>query len=166
MTKNEKIEKAVSAAKEAQVRDDICARSVLVGLKTVFDRIPEEMITATMSLAGGTGGASGSCGAYCCGLMAVGLYYNAPLEEERVNPEKKQIGSSKFNEYRERFKKEMGTVLCPEIHEKVFGRRYVLYDPVQHEEFLSMPGHQVKCAEVVGLAAKIAAEMILEGEAD
>ncbi len=164
MTKSEKIEKAVKAAKEAQIQDDICARSVLVGLKTVFEKIPEEMVTAAMSLAGGTGSASGSCGAYCCGLLAVGLHYNAPVEAERANPELKQIGASKFNEYRNRFYKEMGTIMCPEIHEKVFGRQYLLYDPQQHEEFLSMPGHNVKCAEVVGLAARIAAEMILEGE--
>ena len=166
MTKAEKIQQVVKVAKEAQINDDICARSVLVGLKTVFDEIPEEMITATMSLAGGTGGASGSCGAYCCGLMAVGLHYNAPLEAERANPALQQIGALKFTEYRERFMKEMGTVLCPDIQEKIFGRKYLLYDPEQHEEFLAMPGHNVKCAQVVGTATRIAAEMILEGEED
>ena len=166
MTKNEKIEKAVQAAKDAQINDDICARSVLVGLKTVFDKIPEEMVTAAMSLAGGTGSASGSCGAYCCGLMAVGLYYNAPVAEERANPELKKIGSAKFTEYRDRFYKEMGTIMCPDIHEKVFGRRFKLYEEADHEAFLSLPGHNVKCAEVVGVAARIAAEMILEKEED
>ena len=75
MTKTDFVEKAVKAAKEAQIRDDICARSTLVGLKEIFDEIPEEMITAALSLAGGTGGASGSCGAYCCGLLAVGAAF-------------------------------------------------------------------------------------------
>lgn len=164
MDKQSKIGHAVETAKAAQIRDDICARSVLVGLKEIFDDIPDEMITAALSLAGGTGGASGSCGAYCCGLLAVGLRYNAPLEEELINPAVKQRGAEKFSEYRDRFKKEMGTVLCPELHQKIFGRSYILYDPVQHEEFLSMPGHNVKCAEVVGVAARIAAEMILADE--
>lgn len=164
MKKSEKIEKAVCAAKEAQIKDDICARSVLVGLNTVFDKIPEEMITASMSLAGGTGSASGSCGAYCSGLMAIGLYFNAPLLEERNNPELKIVGAAKFNEYRNRFHEEMGTVMCPDIHEKIFGRRFKLYDKSDHEDFLALPGHNVKCAEVVGVAAKIAAEMILDRE--
>ncbi len=163
MTKSEMIEKAVQEAKNAQIQDDICARSVLVGLSKVFDKIPEDMVTASMSLAGGTGSASGSCGAYCSGLLAVGLYYNATVEQERANPELKQIGGSKFHEYRQRFVKEMGTVMCPEIHEKVLGRTYRLDDDAEHEAFLSLPGHEVKCAEVVGVAARIAAEMILEG---
>jgi C_GCAxxG_C_C family probable redox protein len=166
MDKQQKIDRAVEAAKAAQIRDDICARSVLVGLKEIYDDIPEEMITAALSLAGGTGGASASCGAYCCGLLAVGLKYNAPLAEELQNPAVKQRGAAKFSEYRDRFMKEMGTVMCPEIHKKLFGRSYTLYDPVEHEEFLTMPGHQVKCAEAVGMAARIAAEMILADEVD
>ena len=157
--------RAVAAAKAAIIRDDICARSVLVGLKEIFDEIPEEMITATLSLAGGTGSASGSCGAYCCGLMAVGLKYNAPLSEELKNPALKQRDAAKFSEYRDRFLKEMGTIMCPDLQEKVFGRAYNLIDPKDHEAFLTTPGHEEKCAEVVGVATRIAAEMILEGEA-
>ncbi len=65
MNKQEKIDCAVEAAKAASIRDDICARSILVRPKDINDDIPEEMITATLSLAGGTGSASGSCGAYC-----------------------------------------------------------------------------------------------------
>lgn len=164
MNKQEKINRAVEAAKAAIIRDDICARSVLIGLKEVYDEIPEEMITATLSLAGGTGSASGSCGAYCCGLMAVGLKYNAPLKEELANPELKQRGAAKFSEYRDRFLEEMGTIMCPQLHKNIFGRSYNLVDPKDHEEFLAMPGHQEKCAEVVGAATRIAAEMIFEDE--
>lgn len=161
MDKQYKIDHAVSAAKAAQIRDDICSRSVLAGLQEIYDDIPDEMVTASLSLAGGTGGASGSCGAYCSGLLAVGLRFNAPLDDELKNPAVKQIGAAKFSEYRDRFMKEMGTILCPELHQKIFGRSYMLYDPVEHEAFLTMPGHQEKCAEVVGVATRIAAEMIL-----
>jgi C_GCAxxG_C_C family probable redox protein len=163
LDKQTKIESAVSAAKAATIRDDICARSVLVGLKEILD-IPEEMITASLSLAGGTGSASGSCGAYCCGLLAVGLKYNAPLADELKNPALKANGAQKFREYRDRFMKEMGSVMCPECQKKVFGRAYDLIDTKEHEEFLSVPGHQVKCAEVVAVATRIAAEMILQDE--
>ncbi|NLA85723.1 MAG: hypothetical protein GXY05_03065 [Clostridiales bacterium] len=164
MNKQQKIDHAVAVAKHAIIRDDICARSVLVGLKEIFDDIPEEMITASLSLAGGTGGASGSCGAYCCGLLAVGLKYNAPLEEELKNPALKQKSAAKFSEYRDRFMKEMGTVMCPDIHKKLFGRSYTLYDQKEHDEFLAIPGHQEKCAEAVVAATRLAAEMILADE--
>lgn len=164
MDKQYKVDHAVSTAKAAMLRDDICSRSVLVGLKEIYDDIPDEMITASLSLAGGTGSASGSCGAYCCGLLAVGLKYNAPLEEELHNPAVKQRGAQKFTEYRDRFLKEMGTIQCPELHNKFFGRSYNLIDPAEQLEFLTLPGHQEKCAEAVGVATRIAAEMILEDE--
>ncbi len=164
MDKQHKIDHAVQKAREAIIRDDICARSVLIGLQEIYDEIPDEMVTASLSLAGGTGSASGSCGAYCCGLLAVGLKYNAPLEEELRNPAVKQRGAAKYREYRDRFMKEMGTVLCPKIQEKLFGRAYDLIDNEDHEAFLSVPGHQEKCAEAVAAATRIAAEMILEDE--
>ena len=163
MTKAEKVKLAAETARNAQIRADICARSVLVGLKEIMD-IPEEMITASMSLAGGGGGASGSCGAYCCGLLGVGLKYNVPLEEELKDQSLQEIGAAKFNEYRDRFLAEMGTVLCPELHKKVFGRSYVFTDPAQAEEFMNLEGHEVKCGDVVYVATRIAAEMILADE--
>lgn len=164
MTKQEKIDAAVAAAIEAQLRDDVCARSALYGLSTVFDFIPQEMIKATASLAGGCGSASGSCGAYCSGLMAVGLQRNSTIEEELENPEAFGKTAAAFSEYRDRFKAVYGTILCPEIHEQLFGRSYTLYDPVEVEEFLNLPGHVEKCAEVVAAATRIAAEMLTEGE--
>jgi hypothetical protein len=160
MTKQQKIDLAAETARQAQIRDDVCSRSVLIGLKTIMD-IPDEMINASFSLCGGNGAASGSCGAYCCGLLGVGLKYNAPLEEELKNPDLQGVGAAKFVEYRDRFIGEMGTVLCPEIHKKLFGRSYIFTDPAQQQAFMTLEGHHIKCADPVGVAARIAAEMIL-----
>ena len=164
MDRQQIIETAVETARQAQIRDDICSRSVLIGLQAICDEIPDEMITASLSLAGGTGGASGSCGAYCAGLLGVGAVFNAPVDDELSNPSLKMQGVGKFSEYRSRFLKEMGTVMCPEIHEKLFGRSYILSDPQQELEFMTLEGHNVKCAEVVAAATKIAAEMILNAD--
>jgi len=164
MTKKEIIQKAVDAAVFAQKRDDICARSAMYGLKQVFDFIPEELVTASLSLAGGTGSASGSCGAYCAGLLAVGMRYNSTMEEEKTDPEAKSLGCRKFREYRDRFLKERGTIMCPELHKQEFGRSFNLLDDKEHEEFIAFPGHEDKCAEVVASAVKVACEMILEDD--
>lgn len=166
MTKQEKIDTAVKNAVRKQIEDDLCARSAIYGLSTVFDYIPKDLITATASLAGGCGSASGSCGAYCSCLLAVGLKFNATMEEEAADPAAFGRTAAKFTEFRDRFLKEYGTILCPEIHKKLFGRSYILTDPEQVNEFLNLPGHVEKCSEVVGAATRIAAEMILEGEED
>ena len=164
MDKEALIQTAVEIARQAQIRDDICSRSVLIGLQAICDEIPDEMVMASLSLAGGTGSASGSCGAYCTGQLGVGAVFNAPVDDELSNPALKMQGVKKFSEYRDRFLKEMGTIMCPEIHKKVFGRVYVLSDPQQEMEFLTLEGHEAKCAEVVAVATRIAAEMILEDE--
>lgn len=164
MTKQEKIELAVKNAVEKQIEDDLCSRSAIYGLSTVFDYIPDDMVKASASFAGGCGSASGTCGAYCASLLAVGLKFNSTMEEERDNPEAFGRTAAAFNEYRDRFMAVYGTVLCPEIHKKLFGRSYILTDPEQANEFLNLPGHVEKCAEVVGAAARIAAEMILADE--
>ena len=155
------IDLAVETAKAAQIKDDVCSRSVLIGLSKIFDEIPDEMITASTSLLGGTGAASGSCGAYCAGLLGVGLKFNCPIEEEQASPALIFNGIRKAAEYRDRFLAAHGTVLCPHIHEKLFGRSYIFTDPEQEQEFLSLEGHREKCAEIVGDATRIAAEMIL-----
>lgn len=162
MDKQILIDTAVETAEAAMIRDDICSRSVLLGLQTFCDDISEEMITASLSLAGGTGIASGSCGAYCAGLLGIGLTHVHPLDDELDNPSLKPESMMKCMEYRDRFMAEMGTIMCPEIHEKIFGRVFLFTDPVQNEEFLNTEGHQEKCAEVVAVATRIAAEMMLE----
>ena len=161
MNKQQAIDMAVVAAKAAQIRDDVCSRSVLIGLSTICE-IPEEMIMASTNLLGGTGAASGSCGAYCAGLLGVGMKFNYSLDDELSNPARKREDIRKAAEYRDRFIKSQGTVLCPIIHEKLFGRSYIFSDPIQENEFLALEGHEMKCALVVGEATRIAAEMMLE----
>jgi hypothetical protein len=146
---------------EAQMREDLCARSTLVGLRSQFGFIPEEMITAAMSLAGGAGASSGSCGAYCAGLLAIGLKCNPTREQERNDLSLRQRGKQKFLEFRDAFLREFGTTLCPEIHRQLFGRSFLFTDPVQEAEFFALPDHAARCATVVGRAARIAAAIIL-----
>jgi hypothetical protein len=161
MDKQQMIDTAVEAAKAAQIRDDVCSRSVLIGLSAILDDIPDGMIAASLSLLGGTGTASGSCGAYCAGLLGVGLKFNHPVGDELESPDIQFEGIGKAIEYRDRFLAMHGTVLCPLILEKQFGRSYYFTDPKQSEEFLALEGHKEKCAEIVGDAARLAAEMIL-----
>lgn len=162
MTKNEIIDLCGKTAREAQIRDDVCSRSTLLGLKAYFDFIPDDMIRASMNLCGGAGASSGTCGTYTCGLLAIGLKYNVPLEDELKNPELQDKNAAKFMEFRDRYLKEMGTTLCPEFQKKVFGRTFIFTDPQDCEEYWKIEDHAVKCADVVEKATRLIAEMLLE----
>ena len=162
MTKEEILDLCEKTAREAQIRDDVCSRSTLIGLKAYFDFIPDELIRASMSLCGGAGASSGSCGTYTCGLLAIGLKYNVPLAEELKNPELQDVGAAKFMEFRDRYLKAMGTTMCPEFQKKVFGRSYIFTKPEDCEEYWKITDHAEKCADVVGKATRVIAEMLLE----
>ena len=164
MTKAEILDLVGKTAREAQIRDDVCSRSTLLGLKAYFDWIPDELIRASMSLCGGAGASSGSCGTYTCGLLAIGLKYNVPLEEELKNPALQEINASKCQEFRDRYLAAMGTTMCPEFQKKVFGRTYIFTDPKDCEEYWQVADHAEKCADVVEKATRVIAEMLLEDE--
>ena len=163
MTKQEIIDLCAKTAKEAQIRDDVCSRSTLIGLKAYFD-IPDDLIRASSNLCGGAVAASGSCGTYTCGQLALGLKYNRPLEEELENPAVFDVTSKKFMEFRDRFLKEFGTTLCPEIHKQVFGRAYIYTKPEDAEAYFKITDHHIKCAATVERAIRLIAEMLLEDE--
>lgn len=150
----------------AQLRDDACARSTMYGLKTYFPFISDETVAATLSLIGGAGISSGSCGAYTSGLLAVGLKYNPLIAEESTaaGQAKKEKAMGKIFAFRDAFLREFGATLCPEIHKLIFGRAYNLVDDGERDAFLSIPDHAQKCSQVVAKAVRMAAEMMLEDE--
>lgn len=162
MTKQEIIDLCGKTAKEAQIRDDVCSRSTLLGLKAYFDFIPDDLIRASMNLCGGAGASSGSCGTYTCGLLAIGLKYNVPLEDELKNPELQDKNAAKFQEFRDRYIKEMGTTMCPEFQKMIFGRSFDYKIPADCEEYWKIEDHNEKCAIVVEKATRFIAEMLLE----
>lgn len=151
----------------AQLRDDACARSTMYGLKTYFPFITDEIVAATLSLIGGAGISSGSCGAFTSGLLAVGLKYNPLLAEESTAAglAKKEKAMGKIFAFRDAFIKEFGTTMCPEIHKLIFGRSFNLLRDQERDDFLSIPDHAQKCSQVVAKAVRMAAGIIFEDEA-
>jgi hypothetical protein len=160
-TKAELLDTVEKNARAAQIMDDLCARSTLEGLKSCFDFIPQDMVSASMSLAGGAGASSGSCGAFCSGLLAIGLKFNPTTAADRADRRLRLKGKKKFIAFRDAFLKEFGTTLCPELHKRLFGRSFVFTDEAQGAEFFAIADHAEKCAEIVGKAARMAAEILL-----
>jgi C_GCAxxG_C_C family probable redox protein len=162
-SKRKIIDEVGQKAKEAEVVYSSCARSVLYGLKQHFDFLPDEMIRAASSLSAGCGSSGGSCGAYSGGLLAIGFQFNPSMGDlSQEGLKKRDIARKKRTAFREAFLAEFGTTMCPEIQEKVFGRRFKLWEEKEWQEFLNHPEHGEKCGDVVGKAARMAAKIMLE----
>jgi len=101
-----------------------------------------------------------TCGALTGAIMAVCSLVGRERLEDR-----EQYGRAmgEANRVYEKFTEKIGHSICAEIHKIRYGKVYYLILPEEREAFHEMGGHGRKgCPEVCGVAARIAAEVILD----
>jgi C_GCAxxG_C_C family probable redox protein len=119
-----------------------------------------EVFKAGSALAGGVARRGETCGALTGAIMAVCSVVGREKLEDR-----EQYGKAmeEAGLVYDRFNEEVGHTLCSEIHKKRFGRVYRLVIPEERTAFHEMGGHsRTGCPEVCGVAARIAAEVLLD----
>ena len=153
-------------AKETQLAYAGCARTILFSLQHYFKFIPDDLIKAASALSGGCAASGASCGAFCAGLLAIGLKL-APWIEDRSEEGvvKRNLARKAEYEFRDTFIQEFGSVLCPRVQERVIGRSWDLSNAEEMEEFMHSPDHD-KCSIVASRSARIAARILLEHDQD
>jgi len=62
---------------------------------------------------------------------------------------------------RDRFIETYGSVVCKDIHNKIFGRSYILQTKEIRDEFEEAGGHLDKCTAVIGMSAMWVAEILM-----
>lgn len=101
------------------------------------------------------------CGAVTGGLIALGLYFGS---NDLLDYDATGRTMTAARTFITRFETELGTILCPKIHEDVIFGTYM--DPRASQEkfqaFKEAKGYE-KCALPPGIGARIAAEIIIEG---
>ena len=160
----EKVEKDASFYEE---RFYGCSQSVLLALIDALNLPRDSAFKAATALAGGIGLLGYVCGAFTGGVMAISLKFGRDYEDFFAHdPESKRFKAYELTrKFHDRFVKEFGSCICKEIQKRKYGRWFNLADPKEFAEFEKIGGHGPKgCSEVVGKAARIAAEIILEAE--
>ena len=119
-----------------------------------------EVFKAGSALAGGVARRGETCGALTGAIMAIGSLVGRErledIEQLRSSMEPADRVYTLFNE-------KIGHTLCCEIHRIRYGKVYRLFVPEEMEAFHNMGGHSRKgCPEVCGIAARIAADVILD----
>jgi len=132
-----------------------CGQCAVAALQDVFDMRDDNTFKALTGYAGGGGitGDSG-CGAYVAGIlflsMLKGRERNNFADPERIRFESFPIA----RKLHDKFIAEYGTVICRNIHPKVFGRPYYMPDPDEFAKFDAAGAHTTVCPEVCGKAAR------------
>jgi C_GCAxxG_C_C family probable redox protein len=138
---------------------------VVAALQDAFDSRNDIIFKAATALAGGGGRAiDGSCGSYTGAI----LFFGSIVGRERddfVDEAKVRLKTHDLaKKLHDKFIQEYGSVICRDIQTKKMGRAYYLIDPDEYKKFLDAGAHDIHCLEVVGKAAKWAAEILLEAK--
>jgi C_GCAxxG_C_C family probable redox protein len=117
---------------------------------------------AGSALAAGIARQGETCGALVAAIMTIGSFMGRErLEDTEQYQKAMELAIQVYN----LFKEKVGHTLCREIHKIRYGKVYRLYIPEERQAFLDEGGHSRRgCPEVCGIAARIAAEAILDAK--
>lgn len=155
--------RAYEAGKQNEAEYHGCAQCVLAALQDTFDERDDAVFRAATGLSGGGGlSGDGSCGAYTGASMFMGQLVGRDrddfVDEEGVRYETSRM----VGDLRSRFIERYGSVVCGDVQASAIGRSFDLTDANDVACFKEAGAHSIHCPEVVGLAARWAAEIVIE----
>ena len=138
-----------------------CPQCVLAAIQDEFGIVHDDVFRAGHALAGGVGlSTQGTCGALTGGVMALSCKYGRSRENfDKGSFLKSYVRAKKLYD---RFVQEYGSTICRDIHMKLFGRTFNLWDSREYKEFEAAGAHRDKCPPVAGNVAKWVAEILTE----
>ncbi len=140
-----------------------CAQCTVAALQDTFDRRDDAVFQAATGLAGGAGlTTDGSCGAYAGATMFLSQLIGRTRDDFADAEGVRLRTAALVRRLRRRFLDEYGSVVCRDVQTKMMGRSYYLADPEEFQRFHDAGAHDVHCPEVVGRAARWAAEIVTE----
>lgn len=135
-----------------------CSRSVLYALQGHLHLEDGGALKASTALAGGVARMGETCGALTGGVMAIGLVLG---REDLADIQAYRDTMAASYQMYDRFKEEIGSTTCFEIQKKLFGRSFDFKRDEDAEEWYKAGGLE-KCPLVCGVAARIAADIIID----
>jgi C_GCAxxG_C_C family probable redox protein len=161
--RKELLEKAYELGFEYEKIYRGCSQCAIAAIQDTLNIGNDWVFKAGTGLAAGGGLTGiGVCGGYVGGVMVLSQL----LGRERSNfqdPERVRFRSFALaRKLLEAYVRELGSIICRDIQTIRFGRPYYIADPEDFEKFEEAGGHVDKCTDVVGKAAQIAVELILD----
>ena len=149
-----------------------CAQATMWAVSKALGRELDRKALRAISAfhAGGGAFCDGVCGAYVAVAYLIGERYGRDIDLLGVDEDNARIRATmqKTNErvgrLGEWFRKEYGTMMCSEIHTKLYGRTFNLKNSEEMEEFENAGAHEWGCTSVVGKAAAFAVDLLLDEE--
>ena len=157
--KRQILDRVQRRAEEYEYLSHSCSKGSALAVMEEFGLGNMEIIKA-MSPFPGFGMTGWICGGITGSLVALGLFFGS---DDLTDYEGTGRTISAARKFIPRFEQEVGTVLCPKIHEDVVFGEYInaRESKERFEAFVAAKGYE-RCALLPGIGARIAAEIIVE----
>jgi len=140
-----------------------CAQCTLGALYELTGKREDMMFQASTAFSGGMAiSGDGSCGGYSGGILFLGTYVGRRLDKIDGDKEAQYKAYDLSMKLRDKFIETYGSVTCKDIHNKIFGRSYVLRTKDVRDEFEEAGAHLDKCTSVIGISTVWVAEILMD----
>ncbi len=163
--KQELVDRAYQLGYEYERKYMGCAQCAFAALADTFgmrNAATDAIFQSMTALAGGGAGqGDGSCGAYVGAIAFIG-HIIGRSRDNFADPERIRSTTTKLvDKLHQKFVDEYGTIVCHQIHRKIYGRPFWFKDADEMVKFEAAGAHETGCTAVVGNASKWAAEILL-----
>jgi C_GCAxxG_C_C family probable redox protein len=151
-----------------------CSQCTAAALHDLFNIDDLVVKVANSSCGGQATQVQGTCGALIGGTIVLDYFFGRSVKDmstrERIdnNIRLNRAGVAIAKQLYEIFMSKYRSILCPQIHARLYGRMYYLPDPAEREKFDAAGGHsdpEKSCCVVVGDSARWVAEILLNQNA-
>ncbi|MFZ7120222.1 MAG: C-GCAxxG-C-C family protein [Eubacteriaceae bacterium] len=141
-----------------------CAQSTIAAIQDVFSIKFDFVFKAASSFGGGIGRMTdGVCGGYAGAVMMISLFFGRSRTKFKDDETARIKNNKLVNKLHDKFLEKYGTVICRDIHKKLFGRTFDLCNVNERKVFIDNGAHIDKCTNVVAQSSAWCTELILDG---
>jgi C_GCAxxG_C_C family probable redox protein len=170
LSRQKLLEKAAELGAAYEKNSGSCSQCTAAALREILGFEDVVVRVATSSCGGQAGLSTGACGGVIGGTIVLDYYLGRSadlLSATQVIP----MGMGELGRAMEaaralcdRFIREYGSILCPQIQSRIFGRSFNLQDPADWKAFEEAGAHTdpSKCMSIVGNAARWTLEILMD----
>lgn len=170
LSRRELLEKTAQLGVDFERYSGSCSQCTAAALREILGFEDIVVKVATSSCGGQAGLSNGVCGAVIGGTIVLDYFLGRPVElvsSTREIPEGLEALSSAMESARsfcKKFTDQYGSILCPQVQTKLYGRSFDLQNPEDWKAFMDAGAHSdpTKCMSVVGNAARWVLETLME----
>jgi C_GCAxxG_C_C family probable redox protein len=147
-----------------------CSQSTVAAMHEMLDIDDMIVRVATSSAGGQAGRVTGTCGALIGGTIVLDYFFGRPAEEmSHTDPALANVASlhnaiGVAGNLFDRFVGEHGTIICPHLQTRLYGRPFFISDEQEMAKFEQLGGHadpEKSCCRIVGNTSRWVMELLL-----